>query len=345
MLKDDIFYLASRHGVTGSESEVAEAAAKLLRPLAEEVWTDALGNVMGRVSHGVDGAPRLLLSAHLDQVGLIIVGVTETGFARVATMDADLRVMLGTKFLVMAEGGAIPCCSVAVPPHIQEPGDDERPVDISMVWLDLGMDGTAARRRVHPGDTVVYDIEPTELLNRRLTGAALDDRVGVACVLDALRTIRGQRTLCNIYVLFTTMEEDNHQGCLAAVRQLHPDYMIVVDACHGRTPGCLEYERVHDLGCGAVIAFGMNSASAFASRLVKVAVENMIPFDREALPGKSFTDAWVAQTANEGVYTAVVSYPLRYMHTPTEVVDLGDAEAVSALLARACVTFEGLDYE
>ena len=128
-----------------------------------------------------------------------------------------------------------------------------------------------------------------------------------------------------------------------ALEQLRPDYFIAVDACHGRTLGCHEYDRVHDLGCGAVISFGMNSRPAFAGELALIAQMERVPFDREAMPGKSFTDAWAAQITHEGVCTAVVSYPLRHMHTPVEVLDLGDAEAVVHLLAAVCAHFGGAE--
>lgn len=342
MLKNDILYLSSLHGVTGSEDAVTKAVRDLLQPLVDTVRIDQMGNVIGSIACGKSGAAKLMLSAHLDQVGLIVTKLTDEGFVRVASVGVDPRVMLGMKLLILTDSGPLYGYSVAMAPHLQKPGDDEKAVSINEVWVDTGMSGEMARKLIRPGDTVVYDVGPRELLNGRITGAALDDRAGVACVLETLRSIRREKLLCDICVLFTTMEESNHQGCSAAVRQLRPDYMIAVDACHGRTLNCCAYDRVHDLGCGAVIAFGMNSVPAFAETLTEIARMNGIPHDREALPGKSFTDAWVAQTANEGVFTAVVSYPLRHMHTPVEVLDLDDAEAVSKLLAATCTTFGGL---
>ena len=342
MLNKDILYLSSLHGVTGSETAVSGAVLDMLRPLADNVEIDRSGNVIGHLFCGKANAPKLTLSAHLDQVGLLITEITDEGFARVASVGADPRVILGTKFLALTDTGPLHCYSAAMPPHLQRPGDDEKAINIKDVWLDLGMDGADARRLVHPGDAVVFDVEPAELLNRRITGAALDDRAGVACILDALRELQGKDLFCDISVLFSTMEESNHQGCLAALQQIRPDYMIAVDVCHGSTLNCQEYDRVHELGCKAVIAFGMNSVPAFAKWLEETALSNRIPYEREALPGKSFTDAWVAQTTNAGICTAIVSIPLRHMHTPAEVLDLGDAEAVSKLLSAVCTSFGGL---
>lgn len=131
--------------------------------------------------------------------------------------------------------------------------------------------------------------------------------------------------------------EDMHSLC--------PDSVIAVDVCHAKTIGCKEYDRVHEFGCGAVIAYGMNSMPRFAGTLERIALKNGIPYEREALPGKSFTDAWVAQTANKGARTAVVSIPLRHMHTPVEIIDLRDAAAVTELLKETCLVWEGLNDE
>ena len=343
MLKNDIFYLASLRGVTGEESEVSSAVAKMLESLVDQVKVDGLGNVIGTLSCGKENAKKLVLSAHLDQVGLMVEKITEGGFIKAVSLGVDPRVMLGTKLLILTDSGPIHCCSAAIPPHLQKEGDAEQAVDIHDVWLDAGMGGEDARKVIHPGDRVLYDMRPAELLNDRITGAALDDRVGAVCILEALSRISRAELKLDLCVVFTTMEESDFQGCTYALEQLRPDYFIAVDACHGRTLGCHEYDRVHDLGCGAVISFGMNSRPAFAGELARIAQMERVPFDREAMPGKSFTDAWAAQITHEGVSTAVVSYPLRHMHTPVEVLDLGDAEAVAHLLAAVCAHFGGAE--
>lgn len=304
-----------------------------------------MGNLMGIRRCGKPHAHRLLLSAHIDQVGLIITEIVDEGFARAVSLGADSRIMLGTKLLIVTEHGELHCCSAALPPHLQRDGDDSAPIRMDEIWLDLGMRGEEARALIHPGDRVVFDVKPTMLLNNRGTAAALDDRVGVASILACLRALEGKELPCELQVLFTTMEESSHEGCAAAMLELKPDSMIAVDVCHARTLGCKEYDRVHDLGCGAVIAWGMNSVPRFAEVLEKIAREKNIPYDREAIPGKSYTDAWIAQTSNLGIRTAVVSIPLRHMHTPVEVVDLNDAAAVAELLKETCLVWEGLDDE
>ena len=167
----------------------------------------------------------------------------------------------------------------------------------------------------------------------------------MACILAALRALVGKELHCELQVLFATMEESNHEGCAAAMHSLCPDSVIAVDVCHAKTIGCKEYDRIHEFGCGAVIAYGMNSMPRFAGTLERIALKNGIPYEREALPGKSFTDAWVAQTANKGARTAVVSIPLRHMHTPVEIIDLRDAAAVTELLKETCLVWEGLNDE
>ncbi len=345
MMKDDVFYLTSLCGSTGDEAEVSRALCEMLAPLMDEVRIDAMGNVLGIRRCAEPTAERLMLTAHMDQVGFMISDIVDGGFARVVGLGADSRVMLGTKLLVLSEKGKLHCFSAALPPHLQKSGDESAAIQADQLWIDLGMDAETARRLIHPGDRVVFDVKPAMLLNDRVTGAALDDRLGVACILSALRSLAGQTLPCELQVLFTTMEESNHEGCAAAMAALRPDNVIVIDACHASTIGCLKYDRVHALGCGAVVAYGMNSSPRLADILVRTAEKKGIPYDREALPGSSFTDAWIAQTANEGARTVVVSIPLRHMHTPVEVADMKDAEAVAALLREVCLAWEGMNDE
>lgn len=342
MIKDDVFYLTKLCGITGDEGEVSEGLSKLLEPLVDEVKVDSMGNLIGIRRCTNPAAERLLLTAHMDQIGMVVTEIVDEGFARAAGLGVDSRVMLGTKLLILAEHGKLRCCSAALPPHLQKDGDDSAPVSMDQLWIDLGMSGEQAKKLIHPGDAVVFDMQPAMLLNNRITAAALDDRLGVACILSALRALAGKDLSCELQVLFATMEESNHEGCAAAMHSLRPDSVIAVDTCHAKTIGCKEYDRVHELGCGAVIAYGMNSMPRFAAALERIAREKGIPYDREALPGKSFTDAWAAQTSNEGARTAVVSIPLRHMHTPVEVADLRDAEAVAELLKETCLVWEGL---
>lgn len=344
MLKKDILSLADIPGVTGNEDAVAEAVYERLLPLVAEARIDGQCNVIGRIPR--EGTPRLMISAHLDQIGLMITRISDEGFAEVAAVGGiDPRTLLGGKFLVLGEKETFHAYSAAMPPHLQKAGDDEKAVSVKDIRLDLGMSGEEARKLIAPGTPVVFDVKSTELLNNRITGAALDDRAGVACILEMLRRLQGRELPCDLTVLFASMEESNHQGCAAAVQQLRPDYMIAVDVCHAATLGSSEQDRVHVPGCGAVIAFGMNSVPAFAGRIAETAQRHNIPYDREALPGNTYTDAWCTQTSNEGVCTAVVSMPLRHMHTPAEVLDMQDAEAVCALLTAFAGEFGGLCHE
>ena len=223
MIKDDILYLTTLCGITGEEKEVSEAVADLLAPLVDEIKIDQMGNVIGIRHCKRTNAERLMLTAHLDQVGLVITDIVDEGFARVAGLGVDSRVMLGEKLIVLTDHGKLHCCSAALPPHLQKDGDDSATVRMDEVWIDLGMDGEKARSLIHPGDRVAFDVQPTMLLNNRVTAAALDDRLGIACILSALRALANQELSCELQILFTNMEESNHEGCAAAMHLLKPD--------------------------------------------------------------------------------------------------------------------------
>lgn len=344
MLKNDIELLVGVHGISGQEQEVSYLVKDMLAPLVDEIEIDDMYNVIGRRYSKHSDTPRVMLNAHIDQVGLVVTEIIEGGFVKAASYGADSRTLLGLKMLIITKEGTIRCFGTAIPPHLQQEKDDEKSVEISDVYFDTGMPDDKLRMLVRPGDPIVFDSKVKPLLNNRITGAALDDRAGIACILDALRQIKDHVLPYELYVLFSTMEEINHQGCLARMPIDRPDYIITVDVCHGATIDNTEYDRVHQLGCGAVIITGANSTPKFSNHLINVARKYKIPFEREALPASTYTDAWVAQTAYKGAYTAVVSLPLRHMHTPVEVIDLRDAEAVSSLLAQFCIEFGGSLY-
>jgi len=344
-IKREIMELSALHYVSGGEGEFPSLLADRLRPLVDSVHVDRFGNVTGYRSSGRVGAPRLMLDAHIDQVGLMVTEVTDDGFARFTSIAVDTRVLLANVMVVLGRNGPVKGVVSVLPPHLQNEGDDQKPVPIAEMILDLGMSGKQAKALVRPGDLVVYDTEPIELLNNTIAGAALDNRAGFASVLYALELLREVTLPCDLVVAGTTREESGFYGAVQCVERERPDYIVVVDACHARTDDTQPYERVHELGAGPVIGRGANSAPRLAERLIRAAHAERLSYQLEAIPKTSFTDAWAVQIAAQGAVTAVVSLPVRYMHTPVETLCVEDALTLGKLLCAFCRSFEGLDTE
>lgn len=191
------------------------------------------------------------------------------------------------------------------------------------------------------GDYAAFAGEAFQLKNDLLCGKSMDDRACFVCILLALEELQGKELDVDLIVLVSTKEEVGGHGARARAYLDAPDYAIAIDVCHARTGDNKPEDRVFDLGGGPVIGFGSNSMPKFARRLCEVARAKEIPYQPEAVPAHSGTNAWSIQPIEGGVCTAVVSLPLRYMHSPVEVLKLKDMKHVGHLLAEFTLGFDG----
>ena len=318
-------------GPSGFERPVAEAAAALLRPYMEETYIDRYGNVVGIRRCGLPGAKRLLLDAHLDEVGLVVTGIEE-GFLRFRAIGGvDPRILPDQRVQILTEpvtNGVITC----LPPHLQKEGDQSSATPMDELWIDVGMSQELAQKRIPVGTPVVYGSVFAELQNGFVAGKAMDDRACFAALLWAAEALRGKTLDVDLYIMGSTREEVNGSGAAVGTFALKPDCAIAVDVTHGRTPDGPKDETFL-LGKGPVIGIGPNMTRWMADRLAKKAEELGYAWQPEVMTGHSGTNAWRMQIAREGVATAVLSVPLRYMHTPYEVIQTSDLEAAGRLLA------------
>ena len=164
-LVNTIKSLTDRYGVSGDEFGVSAQAAELLRPYMDRVEVDKLGNVIGCRSCGREGAKKLLLDAHLDQIGFVITEVLEEGFCRFIGMGVDPRMLLGSELTVLTQDGPIPAVVSCIPPHLQKAGDNKKALPIEEMVLDLGMSGEKAKETVRVGDYAAFAGEAFRLKN------------------------------------------------------------------------------------------------------------------------------------------------------------------------------------
>ena len=340
-LLETIRSLTDVYGVSGDEFGVSAVAAELLKPYVDQVEIDKLGNVIGRRSCGKPGAKKLMLDAHLDQIGFMITQITEEGFCRFIGMGVDQRMLLGSELTVLTKEGPIPAVVCCLPPHIQNPGDNKKSVPIDEMALDLGLNGEQAKKLVRIGDYAAFSEEAFALQNDLLCGKSMDDRACFVCILLALEALTDQELDVDLIILGSTKEEVGGHGARARAFADRPDYAIAIDVCHAKTADSKPGDRVSDLGGGPVIAFGSNSVPRFARRLTEIARAKEIPYQIEAIPAHSGTNAWAIQTEEGGVCTAVVSLPLKYMHSPVETLKQSDMRQTGRLLCEFVRSFDG----
>jgi len=336
-LREMIIRLASASGPSGFESGARTVAEELLAPLVDEVRTDVMGNLIGLRRSKKKNAPTVMLDAHLDEIGLIVTGY-EKGFLRFAAIggvDARMLPALEVKLLT-----AEPMYGVidVLPPHVLSPEDQEKPLDVDKLFIDVGLDEESVKAAVPLGTPVVFSVPVTELGDHQICGKSLDDRSCAAILLKVMEKTREKNLPVNVAVCFASQEEVGCRGAVTAAFSIQPEAAIAVDVTHGHTPDAAKHKTVKMNG-GPAIGLGPNMTRSVSDRLMELCRDRDIPFQTEVSPGHSGTDAWTIQTSREGVATGVLSLPLKYMHTPVEVLDIRDAKAIVELLCAWLETY------
>lgn len=323
--------LCALPGPSGFEGPVAQYAMELLAPLMDEVYIHRMGSVVGVRRCGKPNARRLLLDAHLDEVGLIVTG-EEDGYLRFRTLGGvDPRMLCDREVTVLTQPplfGVVAC----LPPHVQSEKDMDKSTPISELYLDVGLCSERSNKEIPIGTPVVFRSSGTPLGTEQFCAKALDDRACMVSILRALELLKDETLELDLYVLFSTREETSSAGAITAVYDIAPDMCIAVDVTHGQTPDAPK-DKVLKMGGGPAVGVGPNMTRWMSRRLEQLAKSKDIPCQLEVMAGHSGTNAWPMQISREGVATAVISLPLKYMHTPVEVIDLKDLELLSQLLA------------
>lgn len=337
-LIDKIKVLTHEFGVSGDEKRVSAIAADLLREYTDDVQIDDFGNVTGYIPCGTEGAPTLMLDAHIDQIGFIVTEITEDGFLRFMAIGVDQRMLPGSELAVLTRNhGVIRGVVGTIPAIIQ--GDQSASIPISDMTVDIGMTGEEARKVVRVGDYMAFYNDAFELLGDKLCSKALDDRACFVCILHALELLRGKELKVNLLVCASIKEELGGHGSLYVAYRHKPDFAIAVDVSHAKTPDAPEV--VCELGKGPIIDIGYNSRPELFELISKAARDKGVPFQTTPCPAGSGTNAWSIQLAGKGVSTFVCSLPLKYMHSPVEVLHMSDVRNTGELLAAFISSFDG----
>ena len=327
--------LLSTPGPSGYE----RAAAEIWRAEAgefAEVRGDRMGNSFATLNGG--GAPRVMLSGHIDEIGLMVTHVEEGGLLRFQGVGGwDPQVLVGQRVLVQTMNGVVPGVIGKKAIHVMEADERKKVSEIKSLWIDIGAkDGDEAKGRVRVGDVAVVDQDVLELPNGRIASRSLDNRMGAFVVLEALRLLsEGESLAAEVVAVASVQEEIGLYGARGAAFGLDPDAAIAVDVTHATdTPGIPKNEHGdHSLGSGPVITRAANLSPLVTDGLIDIAEGEGIPYTLEADSRSTSTDADAIQFTRAGIATGLVSAPNRYMHSPNEIVALEDLENCTRLIA------------
>ena len=335
--------LSCLSGPSGFEVSARETVAELLRPYVDEIQVDAMGNLIGIKRCGKPCAQRLMLDAHLDEIGFLVTGI-EDGFLHFANLGGvDPRMLPAREVQVLTEPPIFGVITT-IPPEADSSSSADRALEPDRLLIDVGMGQEYAKSHIPLGTPVIFASGCEQFNENLICGKALDDRACVAILLRTMERLREAALDVDLYCLISTQEEVGLRGAITGTYAIEPDYAIAVDVTHAYTPDA-KREKTLTMGEGAAIAVGPNMNRAFTNTLIALAESAGIAHQIEVIAGHSGTNGWVIQTSRTGVSTAVVSLPVKYMHTPAEVTSLRDAEAIVELLTRFVLQWGGVVHD
>jgi putative aminopeptidase FrvX len=334
-LKSHLIRLCQAHGPSGHEDPVREVLATDWADLADDLATDALGNLIAAKWGSGASQPhrRIMLAAHMDEIGMLVRAI-DGPFVRVVSIGGvDSRVMMAQP--VMVHGTEpLPGIVASKPPHMLSSAERKKYPVMDDLVIDLGLTAEEVSSQVRIGDPVTVDVPVLELLGGRVAGKALDDRACVAAVTWCLHELKGRKHQWDVLAVATVQEEVGSRGARVAAHHLLPDAAIALDVTFAKQPGVNDSEGAYSLGSGPALSLGPNFHPKLFDQNKDVAQSLEMSVNIDPIPGRSGTDAWMIQVAQSGVPTALLSIPLRNMHSPVEIVDLEDIKRAGRLLAE-----------
>jgi endoglucanase len=327
--------------VSGYEQPVARIIRKRMGKFADSITTDMHGNVIVglNTAAAAKGAPKVMLAGHMDQIGFLVNHITDQGYIHVANVGGiDNTVLPGSRVTVHAKGGPIEGIIGRKAIHLMKP--DERnsgKIELADLAVDIGAkDKAEALQFVQIGDPITFRLGMTKLLNDRVVSPALDDKVGMFVVMEALRLCSEGKLGCALYAVATVQEEIGLRGARTSCYGIDPQVGIAVDVTHASDYAGIDKRTVGDvsIGKGPTIDIGPNISPIISDLLIDTAKKKKIDYQLAAAAGATGTDANAIQLTRAGVATGLIGLPNRYMHTPVELCSLNDLENAALLIAE-----------
>lgn len=329
-------------GPSGFESAPARRWRTEAESFADEVRADVSGNSYASLRPSgsrPDATAPVMFAGHVDEIGLMVVHIDDHGFLWFDTIGGwDPQVFVGQRVTLLARQGPVPGVIGKPAVHLLSREERDKMSKVSDLWIDIGAaDKAEAARLVRVGDAGVLAAGMLDLPNGRLASRSLDNRIGAFVVLEALRHLASSRPAVPVTAVATAQEEISYSGggARGSATGLAPLAAIVVDVTHATDTPAVEKKKAGDiaLGGGVVLSRGAAVNPKVFDLLVAAADAEQIPYTLHAAPRDTGTDADAIATAHRGVATGLVSVPIRYMHSPNELVALADLHRAALLLA------------
>lgn len=324
-------------GISGSESRIAQLMHDEFKKSCENVEIDNFGNVIARKGNG---KKKIMLAAHMDEVGLMVKHISKEGFIYFIKIGGiDDRILPAQRVIVKSKKGDLLGIIGAKPPHLQKEEDKKRLLKYEDMFIDIGCKNKEeALNKVELGDMIIFEPNSGVLNEKLCYGKAIDDRVGCYILLKIMEKLN---VAAEVYAVATTQEEVGLKGARTSSFKISPDFALAIDTTTaGDTPQVSERESALKLGEGVAITIieaagrGLIVSEKIKRLLIDTAKENNIKYQLDVIEG-GMTDGAIIQMNREGVLTGVLSVPTRYIHSPTGVFNIDDVSAAIELAVKA----------
>jgi len=321
---------------SGFEEEIQKVAKNYIKSDVDDIYKDSHGNQI--YVKNPDAKLRVMLAGHVDEISLMVHYIDENGFLSFKPIGGvDASVLDGQRVHVHTSKGQLAGVIGRRAIHLMTQEERGKAMNMEQMWIDIGAkDKKEAEKLVSLGDPVTLDADFLELRNDRVVARALDDRIGAFVCLEAMRLVANKDVKVGIYCVTTVQEEIGLRGAKTSAHGIDPHAGIAVDVSHATDhPDCDPKKHGYTtLDGGPIISRGANTNPVIFKQLVKAAKAKKMPYQIDAEPRATGTDANAMQLTRAGVATGLIGVPNRYMHSPVEMVSLNDAQHCAELLAE-----------
>lgn len=329
VLKD----LSQCTAISGYEKNLALKLKDLFGKMCDTVEVDRFFNVIGTKKGCSDHGKKVMITAHMDEIGLIVTGIDEKGFISFSSVGGvDSKILLAQEVIIHGKKEFIGIIG-AKPPHLLKPDESKKAPQMKDLVIDTGLCADEVKSNISVGDLISFRAVPFELKGSKLASKSLDNRASVVALLEIVNELSVIKHKSEVYLVATSQEEVGLAGAKTVAYNITPDVAIVIDVCHGDIPDASK-DETYSLGKGPAIGVGPVLNKNLTKKMIELAKEQNISYQIDIEHGSTGTEAWATQVSRAGIPTLLVSIPLRYMHTSVETLHMDDIKNTGRLVAR-----------
>ncbi|MCX6056249.1 MAG: M42 family peptidase [Chloroflexi bacterium] len=334
--------LLSIPGISGYEKPVSDLIAEKWRPLVDELTSSRVGSLHGlRRTASKESRPSLMIATHMDAIGLMVRKI-EKGFLLITPIGGIDPSVLPAQLVTVHGKRDLPGIVQLIPNRLLDDRESAKAPAFKTLFIDTGLSEREIKRLVQVGDRVSFAQIPFEMSGGIIGGHSIDNRASVVALTACLAELKNYNLEWNLIAAATVQEETTMAGAYTSAYELRPNLAVTLDVTFAKGPGSTDF-RTFPLGKGPTIGLGANIHPILAKQFISLAEELDMPYSIETMPRSSGTDSMAIQITAEGIPNEVLSIPIRYMHTPVELVAMSDIFRTSRLLAKF-ITRLSVDY-